>query len=80
MGRAISVYVIYNPFEWDKHQIEYELKHDDDVEAQIHAGYTNDNWYIDMINADEVWLFGNCKMIPAAMIAKMIPLDVWQMG
>ena len=79
MGRTVRVYAIYNPFEWNKYAVQKECR-EDEIELKVHESYFEDNWFDDMRKANEVWLFGNCKFIPAAMIAKAMMMDCWQMG
>lgn len=76
-----TVYAIFNPFEWDKFAVKkFCAQDDDDIALTIHESYFEQDWYTKMSKADEIWLFGNCKFIPAAMIAKSTLMDVWQMG
>jgi len=78
MGRSLKVYAIYDPEKFTKELVLDACK-EDDIELVIHDGYSFE-WLTNMLEAQEIWCFGNCRFLPAYVIAKSRFLDCWQMG
>lgn len=84
MDRDLKIFVIYNKKQYSSITVRGALDEEFlDGKKRVFTildNYDVDKWMDKMLSAHEVWLFGDCKYIPAAVIANSNGCDVWQMG
>ena len=74
-----KVYVIVDRENYTVERVKQEIR-EEGYPYEFFFGNGHEFSDLYMKEADEVWLFGNCKDIPDYKFAKEIGSDIWVMG